>query len=199
MLGKSVSVITVQDVKFFNEGAGGINLMNARCYLLDEEDFKEFERQAETEKGRDHKALAYRRKYLKNFMQALGVSEGGEVLTAEAMKAAAEYAVRNKDVLSGLGIIRKAAKCKTDREIQAVVTAVLKSMGLSKKQVTHDGVKEYRLTKTVFLHVLSFVDKDRHDMLTGSKNKLASMQKFESFLISTDSLGEYKKYMEKAQ
>lgn len=192
ILGKQISAITPDDVSFYKEGSGAITLMNARCCLLGDEHFKEYADHAETEKGRDHKSLAGRRAFYAKFMELLGIEEGDEVLTSEAMKAAAELAVRNRDLLVGYGILSKSAKCKTPNEINATVNAILKSTGLSKSRAKKDGEHVYRLTKSAFLQVISYIDKDRHDQLAGSLKKLESMHKFEGFLLSVGSLDKYK-------
>lgn len=191
MLGKQVSSITEQDVAFYREGNGGVNLINARCCFLNDQQFKEFAAHAENEKGRDYKSLAGRRAFYTKFMEALGVVDGYEVLTNEAMKAAAELAVKSRDSLLGYGILSKTAKCKTTNEINATVNAVLKSIGLSKARAKKDGEYVYRLTRSVFLQVISYIDKDRYDKLTGSHKKLESMQKFSGFLVSVGSLDKY--------
>lgn len=192
MLGKPVSALTDDDVSFYKEGNGGADLMNARCFLLSDEDFQEFEKHAETDRGRDRKHLVGRRSMLTKFMSLLGTKQGNDILTVEAMQAAAEYAVKNKDMLYGYGILRKSAKCKTQNETQATVNAVLKSMGLTKSRVKRDGEHVYCLTNSVFLQVLSYIDKERHDSLSGSVKKQESLHKFESFLISVNSLDKYK-------
>ncbi|MGL4318223.1 MAG: hypothetical protein ACRCTL_16605 [Pseudomonas sp.] len=192
ILGKSVSELNEDDIAFYNEGQCTAKLMNARCYMLGDENFKEYAKHAETAKGRDHKSLLSRRTALKKFMEQLGVVDGTEILTAEAMKVAAEYAVKNKDLLAGLGIIRSSIKCKTDREIQAAVTVVLRSMGLTKKQVTRGGVKEYCLTQAVYLRVISYVDKARYKSLAGSNKRQASKHPYLDFLNSTNSLESYR-------
>jgi hypothetical protein len=191
MLGKQVSSITEQDVAFYREGNGGVSLINARCCLLNDQQFKEFAGHAENEKGRDYKSLAGRRAFYTKFMEALGLVNGDEILTNEAMKAAAELAVKSRDALVGYGILSKTAKCKTTNEINATVNAVLKSIGLSKARAKKDGEYVYRLTRNVFLQVISYIDKDRHDKLTGSHKKLESMQKFSGFLLNIGSLEKY--------
>lgn len=193
MLGKQVSVLNKDDISFYKEGSGSVKLMNARCCLLNDVDFMKFAELAENEKGRDYKALAGRRAFFSKFMSAIGVINGDEILTYSAMKQAAELAVKNKESLIGYGILTKNAKCKTANEISATISAVLKSAGLSKARVKSGGEWVYRLSQPALLQVISYIDKDRHDKMTGSKKKLASMQKFESFLISAGALGEYKK------
>lgn len=191
MLGKQVSSITEQDVAFFREGNGGVSLINARCCLLNDPQFKEFSGDAENEKGRDYKSLAGRRAFYLKFMQALGVVNGDEILTNEAMKSAAELAVKSRDSLVGYGILSKTAKCKTTNEINATVNAVLKSIGLSKARAKKDGEYVYRLTRSTFLQVVSYIDRNRYDQLTGSHKKLESMQKLAGFLISVGGLEKY--------
>lgn len=191
MLGKQVSSITEKDVAFFREGNGGVSLINARCCFLNDQQFKEFAAHAENEKGRDYRSLAGRRAFYVKFMEALGLVDGDEILTNEAMKAAAELAVKSRDSLVGYGILSKTAKCKTTNEINATVNAVLRSVGLSKARAKKDGEYVYRLTRSVFLQVISYIDKDRYDKLTGSHKKLESMQKFSGFLVSVGSLDKY--------
>lgn len=193
MLGKQVSELNDDDVAAYKEGIGAVSLMNARCCLLNDADFKEFAEHTENEKGRDYKALAGRRVFFSKFMSTIGVINGDEILTESAMREAAELAVKSKDSLIGYGILPKNAKCKTANEISATINAVLKSVGLSKARVKRCGEWVYRLSQPAFLQVISYIDKERHDKLTGSKKKLASIQTFESFLISTGSLGEYRK------
>ncbi|MFV3406458.1 hypothetical protein ACNFIC_21280 [Pseudomonas sp. NY15463] len=191
MLGKQVSAITPDDVSFYKEGSGAVQLMNARCCFLNAQQFKEFADHAENEKGRDYRSLAGRRAFYMKFMEALGLVDGDEILTNEAMKAAAELAVKSRDSLVGYGILGKAAKCKTANEINATVNAVLKSIGLSKARAKKDGGYVYRLTRSGFLQVISYIDKDRHDKLTGSHKNLESMQKFAGFLLNIGSLEKY--------
>ncbi|MCT5031095.1 hypothetical protein LZL36_11075 [Pseudomonas aeruginosa] len=193
MLSKKVSELSDDDISFYKEGGGAVNLMNARCCLLDDEKFKGYEKHASTEKGRDNKNLAGRRAILTKFISILGVKNGDEVLTNDAMKSASEYAVKCKDVLVGYGILTKNAKCKTTNEISATVNAVLKSIGLSKARVKMGGEWVYCLSKPAFMRVISCIDKERHDKLSGLKKKQESLIRFESFLISVDSLDEYKK------
>ncbi|HCF2992505.1 TPA: hypothetical protein NIB67_006662 [Pseudomonas aeruginosa] len=193
MLGKKVSELSDDDISFYREGGGAVNLMNAKCCLLDDEKFKEYEKHASTEKGRDNKNLAGRRAILTKFISILGVKNGDEILTNDAMKSASEYAVKCKDVLVGYGILTKNAKCKTTNEINATVNAVLKAVGLSKARVKRNGDWVYCLSKPAFMRVISCIDKERHDKLNGFKMKQESLIRFESFLISVGSLDEYKK------
>ncbi|HEP8062201.1 TPA: hypothetical protein VDT37_001786 [Pseudomonas aeruginosa] len=193
MLGKKVSELSDDDISFYREGGGAVNLMNAKCCLLDDEKFKEYEKHASTEKGRDNKNLAGRRAILTKFISILGINNGDEVLTSDAMKSASEYAVKCKDILVGYGILTKNAKCKTTNEINATVNAVLKAIGLSKARVKRNGVWVYCLSKPAFMRVISCIDKERHDKLNGFKMKQESLIRFESFLISVGSLDEYKK------
>jgi hypothetical protein len=193
ILGKQVSKLNDDDIKLYKEGSGSVNLMNARCCLLNDTDFQVFAGQAENEKGRDHKALAGRRAFFSKFMAALGIKNGDEILTGAAMKEAAKISVKSKDVLIGYGILTKNAKCKTANEISATISAVLKSVGLSKSRVKNNGEWTYRLSQQAFLQVIACIDKERHDKLTGSNKRLASIQKFESFLIGTCSIEEYQK------
>lgn len=197
MLGRKVSVLNKDDISFYKEGGGSVKLMNARCCLLNDADFLVFADQAENEKGRDYKALAGRRAFFSKFMSAIGVINGDEILTESAMKQAAELAVMNKESLIGYGILTKNAKCKTANEISATVNAVLKSTGLSKARVKSGGEWVYRLSQPALLQVVSYIDKERHDKMTGSKERLASMRKFESSLISTYSLENTKKIWRK--
>lgn len=197
MLGKQVSSLTKDDIAFFKEGAGAAKLMNARCWMLDDEQFQEYAKHAETEKGRDHKSLIGRRTFYKKFMELIGVNLGGQILTNEAMQTAAELAVRNKETLSGYGVLNKTAKCKTTNEISATINAVLNSMGLKKTRVRRNGNDVYCLSKSAFLQVLSYVDKERHNELTGSEKKQESVRKFEGFLVRIGSLeGKYQEHHE---
>jgi len=193
MLGKKVSELSDDDISFYREGGGAVNLMNAKCCLLDDEKFREYEKHASTEKGRDNKNLAGRRAILTRFISILGINNGDEILTNDAMKSASEYAVKCKDVLVGYGILTKNAKCKTTNEINATVNAVLKAVGLSKARVKRNGDWVYCLSKPAFMRVISCIDKERHDKLNGFKMKQESLIRFESFLISVGSLDEYKK------
>lgn len=194
MLGKKVSELCDDDISFYREGGGAVNLMNARCCLLDDEKFKDYEKQATTEKGRDNKNLAGRRAILTKFISILGVNNGDEILTNDAMKSASEYAVKCKDVLVGYGILTKSAKCKTTNEISATVNAVLNSVGLSKARVKRNGEWVYCLSQPAFMRVISCIDKERYDKLNGCKRKQGSLIRFESFLIGVGSLDEYKKH-----
>lgn len=183
MLGKEVSAITEKDVAFFREGNGSVNLINARCCFLSDQQFKEFADHAEIKKGRDHKFLAGRRSFFIKFIDLLGLVNGDEVLTNQAMKAAAEFSVKNRDLLMAYGVLRKTAKCKTVNEINATVNSVLKSLGLSKVRAKKNGEYIYRLTSGELLQVISYIDTDRYRKLIGSCSNLESVQKCSGSLM----------------
>lgn len=183
ILGKLVSEMNEDDIKFFNGGGGAVKLMNARCCLLNELDFKTYATNTEVSRGIDHKALKGRRAFFLKFMSTIGIDNGNEILTFDAMKAAAELVVKYKDSLLGYGIISKTAKCKTAHEVNATINAVLKSLGLSKVRVRAFGQFAYKLSKPAFMQVLSYIDQPRFEALSKEATKIGCVENLDSLII----------------
>lgn len=198
MLGKSVADLDEDDIAFYKEGSGAAKLMNARCCLLSDLNFRMFAEYAENERGRDYRALSGRRAFYTKFMDALGVVNGDEILTDIAMKQAAELAVRNKDSLIGYGILTKNAKCKTANEINATVNAILKSVGLSKARVRNEGVWAYKLSKPAFLRVISYIDRRRHKELVDGKKIAKAFNDLQTLIINENALKRMKEKEEES-
>ena len=198
MLGKSVAELDEDDIAFYKEGSGAAKLMNARCCLLSDLNFRMFAEYAENERGRDYRALAGRRAFYTKFMDALGVVNGDEILTDIAMKQAAELAVKYKDSLIGYGILTKNAKCKTANEINATVNAILKSVGLSKARVRNEGVWAYKLSKPAFLRVISYIDRRRHKELVDGKKHVKAFNDLQTLIINENALKRMKENEEES-
>ncbi len=187
-LGKKVSDLTQDDIRFYGGGSGITKLMNARCCFLGDVGFGQYAEHAEVEKGRDHKSLGGRRKFLRKFMELLGVRDGNEVLENVAMQAAAEFAVRSRELLVGYGIVGGVIRCRTINEISAAVSVVLRSMGLSKVRVKRAGKHVYVLSGADYLRMISYVDAGRQKEVVTSRAKCVHLPESPSFFVRRASL-----------